>query len=644
MTSPHRAVRFLPVLVVPVLVAGLLPLSAPSAAAAVPAGPGQSTYVPLTPTRVLDTATATGGHPSRFGPAETYDLPLPALPAGATAVVLNVTADKPDADTVVRLYPTPANGTDVPTVSNLNVPRGLTLADLVVSKVATRSDGVKQVRIRNNNGTVRLVADLAGYYVGDGSGAGFTGVAPVRLLDTRTTRTPLAPNESRSLDVKTAADGSLSGVPAGASAVVLNVTAIAPATYTVVRVYPDGSAFPTVSNLNAAARAIVPNLVIVALGPGERVRLHTTGGPTDFAVDLAGWYVPGSGDVFHPVDPYRALDTRIANAPVQGGEDRNLVLAGAGAVPWSASSLALTVTAVQPTAPTYITAHPVDGAARPVASNLNTTAGRNVPNAVVVRGGQDGRIGLYSFTGSVHLVVDVAGWFGPSGDGYDVAWPQCTPSRSSTTSRHPLTGAFAVIGLTDGKPYTTNACLTDQFAWANSLPGGGAGYLLLNAPGQGDPAGNWGAHPSPRPCDGSTSADCGYNYGWWAADFSVTTGLPVARQGGLPQVWLDVEGPYASGPVWQSDTSVNAAVVQGAVDRLRSAGIRTGVYSRQSDWNAITGGLVVPNLQQWVFPGLDAASAAALCTPAKTFTQGSVVLAQYQTQVDGTTYDTNHAC
>jgi hypothetical protein len=632
--------------VLPLLVLAGLPLTGSAAAAPVPnVGAGQSTYVPLAPSRVLDTATSVGGHPQRFGPREAYDLPLPSLPAGATAVVLNVTADKPDAATVVRVYPTPANGTDIPTVSNLNVPARYTLADLVVVKVATGPRGIKQVRIRNDSGNVRVVADLSGYYVSGGSGAGFTGTTPERLLDTRTTGTALTSGESRPFDVKTAADGTASGVPVGATAVVLNLTGIRPSTATVVRVYPDGSASPLVSNLNLWAGATAANLVVVALGAGERVRLANSSGTTNFAVDLAGWFTPGSGDVFHPVDPYRVLDTRPAGS-LQSDEDRPLVVAGVGAVPFSATAVALTVTAVLPSASTYVTVHPADGAQRPVASNLNALPKRATPNAVVVRTGQSGEVSLYNLTGSVDLVVDVAGWFGPAGEGYDISWPQCTPNRTSTASQHPTMGAFAIIGLTNGKPYTTNACAADEFAWANSLPGGGSGYLLLNAPGAADPAANWGApnRRSPQSCDGTTSTGCGYDYGWWAADVAITAGLPADKQGGSPQVWLDVEGPYTSGPVWQSDPAINAAVVQGAIDRLRSDGIRTGVYSRQKDWNTLTSGLSVPDLQQWVFPAADAPSAAALCSPSKAFTTGTVVLGQYQTQVNGTTYDTNHAC
>ena len=596
---------------------------------------GQSTYVPVEPTRVLDTATLLGGHPGRFGTGEAFDLRLAALPTTATAVVLNVTADRPDTATVVRVYPPPADGVGVPVVSNLNVPGGRTLADLVVSKVVV-TGGAVQVRLRNDGGAVRLVADLAGDYVAGGAGAGYTGRTPVRLLDTRTTHHPLAPNETRALAVGSSAAGSPSGVPAGATAVVVSVTAVQPTTYTVLRVYPDGSPLPTVSNLNAAPRTVVANLVVVALGSNGSIRIHNSRGSTDVVVDLAGWYVPGSGDVFHPLDPYRALDTRAAAAPVQAGEERQVVLAGAGAVPWHASSVALTVTAVQPTAPTYLTAHPVDGRARPVASNLNTAVGVDVPVAVVVRAGQGGRIAVFSYAGSVHLVVDVAGWFGPAGDGVDIGWPQC---RSDGTSSQPPGAAFAIIGLTDGHPFSTNPCLAAQFTWADALPGGGSGYVVLDAPGQGDPNGQWGAIRTPRPCDGTTSVGCAYDYGWNALQF-VLQGLPAQRAGGRIQVWLDVEGPYVR-PVWQGSTAVNAAVVQGAVDRLRAAQVRKGVYSRQSDWTALTGGLVLPGLQQWLFPAASSADAARRCVPEQAFSPGHVVLSQFQRT---SALDEDHAC
>ena len=659
--------------------AGLALVAPSGAGAAAPtsgATPGQSTYVPVTPSRVMDTRDGTGGHSGPLGAGEMYDLAL-GLPAEATAAVLNVTATRATASTVIRVYPAPASGTVVPLVSNLNVVAGATVADLVVTKLG--SGGA--VRFHNNAGTTELIADLAGYYVAGGAQAGFTGTAPVRLLDTRQTGSPLGGGEARALALSTRADGSPSPVPGNATAVVLNLTAVSPTVDTNVRAYP-GSAVPTVSNLNPARGTTVANLAVVATAAPAgtpEVTLRNDAGSVHLVVDLAGWYVAGDGDVFHPVDPYRALDTRGGN-PVSSASPGALQLAGSMRVPYLASSIAATVTAVSATQATYVTAYPAGPGDPPTASNLNLLAGQTVPNATVVAAGKEGFVSLAVGAGSVHLIVDVAGWFGPAGEGYDISWPQCTPGRTGTSSNHPPSGAFAVIGLTNGKPYTDNACLADEFAWAESLPGGGAGYIILNAPGQGDA--NWGANRSPQACDGTTSVGCGYDYGWWAATYAITNNrLPLSADGGRPQVWLDVEGQYASGPVWQAtltssggytysaeQQAVNAAVVRGARDRLRSAGIRTGVYSRKQttnaggtrtdDWYRLTGALALNNVQQWVFPrptdpdeannppsdARKAELAHVNCNDARIFTGGFVVLSQYQNQVNGTTFDVNHPC
>jgi hypothetical protein len=72
----------------------------------------------------------------------------------------------------------------------------------------------------------------------------------------------------------------------------------------------------------------------------------------------------------------------------------------------------LNVTAADPLAAGFLTVWPT-GQARPLASNLNFVAGRTVPNLVVAKVGTDGRISLYNGSGgAVHLVADVAGWYG----------------------------------------------------------------------------------------------------------------------------------------------------------------------------------------------------------------------------------------
>ena len=50
------------------------------------------------------------------------------------------------------------------------------------------------------------------------------------------------------------------------------------------------------------------------------------------------------------------------------------------------------------------------GVARPDASNLNFTSGSVIPNLVVVKIGDDGKVALYNNSGQVQVVVDVVGY------------------------------------------------------------------------------------------------------------------------------------------------------------------------------------------------------------------------------------------
>ena len=70
----------------------------------------------------------------------------------------------------------------------------------------------------------------------------------------------------------------------------------------------------------------------------------------------------------------------------------------------------LNVTAVAPTADTYITIYP-GGSTRPTASNLNLAAGQVLANMVLARLGPDGTVMLFNNAGVVDLIADVVGYF-----------------------------------------------------------------------------------------------------------------------------------------------------------------------------------------------------------------------------------------
>jgi hypothetical protein len=70
----------------------------------------------------------------------------------------------------------------------------------------------------------------------------------------------------------------------------------------------------------------------------------------------------------------------------------------------------LNITVTNTTTASYLTAWP-DQSPRPVASDINWTAGQTVPALAVVALSAGGALDLYNAAGSTDAIVDVAGWY-----------------------------------------------------------------------------------------------------------------------------------------------------------------------------------------------------------------------------------------
>jgi hypothetical protein len=380
-------------------------------------------YTAQEPVRLLDTREGIGAPKGTVAAGGVVDLRVTGVhgvPSNATAVVLNVTGVSPSEATDIRVYPTPVVLSPVPVVSNLNLSRGITRANLVTVPVGNNG----RVRLRNNSGTVGLLADLAGFYA-PGATSTFTAANPVRVLDTReglgregTTRV----GAGESFDLVVAGTGS--PVPAGASAVALTVTAVSATASTDVRVYPTpattDAAPPVVSNLNVRPGGAVPNVVIVKVGQDGKIRLRNQSGGVHLLADVAGWYdAAAAGSLFRPVAPVRVLDTRTGlgttttSTTVGAGQSIPLRVGGRGQVPSLASAAVLNVTGVGATATTDVRVYPATATQVPVVSNLNLVRGQTAADLVVVKLG-NGSVRLRNSSGQVALLADVAGWFGPA--------------------------------------------------------------------------------------------------------------------------------------------------------------------------------------------------------------------------------------
>ena len=377
-------------------------------------------YTPIDPVRVLDTRNGTGGFVGRLGPGKTLDVQVAGgssgVPAGATAVVLNVTGLGPATPTDLRVYPTPKSGTAQPLVSNLNLAAGAIRANLVTVPVGENG----KVRILNSGGSPNVVADVQGWY-GAGSSV-YEPTDPVRLLDTRdgTGGVPTQPVAAGSpIDLKVT--GGVRSVPDTATAVILTVTALNATSVTDVRVFPSpadpAAAAPEVSNINLRDGQVVPNLVIAKVGSGGAVRLQNASGTVDLVVDLAGWYddAPG-GSLFHVLAPQRVLDTRTQTVKRLGpGVTRDLTVTGVAGVPSTGVTAAVVnVTGVDASRTTDVAVYPTPSDdSFPLSSNLNVLTHETAADLAVVATGVGGAVRLRNGAGDLAIVVDLVGWFGP---------------------------------------------------------------------------------------------------------------------------------------------------------------------------------------------------------------------------------------
>jgi uncharacterized protein (DUF1501 family) len=374
----------------------------------------RSAFVPVTPARVLDTRAGAmiGYEGDKPAPGAVVTVPLSGVAdipaAGATAVVLNLTAAEADGYGYVTVWP----GGPQPEASNLNLERsGQTRPNLVSATLG--GDGA--TRLYTYGGT-HLLADVFGYFQpAESASAGrLVPLPPTRLLDTRAGGAigyqGDKPGAGATVTLPIAGTG---GVPAGgAAAVVLNVTATEAEGFGYVTVYPDGE-MPVASNLNVQhAGQTIANQVIVRLGADGAIRLFTHGA-AHLLADVVGWFTdataPEASDgLFVPVSPYRVLDTR--SGPVRdAGSVVTLPVAAPGLPAAGARAIVLNVTAVDTGGWGYVSVFP-EGEP-PNASNLNIEgAGQTIANHVVCPVGSDGAVRLFTY-GPTHLVADVTGWY-----------------------------------------------------------------------------------------------------------------------------------------------------------------------------------------------------------------------------------------
>ncbi|MDA8033423.1 MAG: hypothetical protein M0T71_04510 [Actinomycetota bacterium] len=261
--------------------------------------------------------------------------------------------------------------------------------------------------------------------------------------------------------------------------------------------------------------------------------------------------------------------------------------------------------------------------------------------------------------------------------GNDVSYPQCGSSLPSAS-------AFGIVGVDGGLANDLNPCLgpsasypsyaQSELYWAVASTDGSTSqpkaslYVNTADPGNvdnGTVVADWptsGSTPygscatttvaltTTTSVVGANSDACAWQYGYnmAAQDASWLAAAAGAIDGQSPPVavpataasypwWLDVE----TANTWQTDTTMNAADLQGTLAGLQAAGATTiGAYSTSSQWDTITGGTAtslgsLDGIPVWL-PGARSLSGAVSNCAQASFTGGTVTVTQWFSHpVDG---------
>jgi hypothetical protein len=254
----------------------------------------------ITPEKLVDTRSQPWYHAGPINgpvqPLTDYTVQVAgvgSVPSDAVAVIANITVVDTNHPGHLRMW---ASDQPMPNTSVVNYAPETKANSQIVDLSA---DGELTFRsmtwVPTTMSPVQVLIDVTGYIAADSD---FVATVPTKLVETRPAYTPvglpagpLTPSKIYPVTLDT------SVVPTGATAVVLNVTAVQPTNYGHLRVYPDTNGLgttppPIMSNLNFIPGRDIPNMVIVQLPPGRTIDFYAAYGgygQTDLKVDLIGY-------------------------------------------------------------------------------------------------------------------------------------------------------------------------------------------------------------------------------------------------------------------------------------------------------------------------------------------------------------------
>jgi hypothetical protein len=383
--------------------------------------PVGTTYVPITPLRVLDTRFATGlSGKFTANQARTWQVGgVGVIPANAVAVTGNVAVTQQNAAGYLAVTPT---ATNTPPSSSINFPVGDNRANNMA--VTLSSSGTLSAVFKAATGkTTHLVFDVTGYFLADDTGATFTPITPARALDTRdgTGLTGLFVNNIPRTLVVTGSKG----IPPTATAITGNLTVTQQSAAGYVAVTKTPTATPTTSTLNFPVSDNRGNGLFAPLdGSGALSIVYksgTAGAHTQIILDVTGYFEPGTAGLrFVPLNPSRIMDTR-STAVLSGltgqfsaNTARILPVEDHWGVPAGAQAVTGNLSVTSQTGAGYVAMAPTVPPPVPVTATLNFPLGDTRGNGLVtpLNGSGATYIVYVGATGKkTQLILDLSGYF-----------------------------------------------------------------------------------------------------------------------------------------------------------------------------------------------------------------------------------------
>ncbi|PWR06182.1 hypothetical protein DKT68_23225 [Micromonospora acroterricola] len=368
-------------------------------------------YVPIDSVALLDTRSGVGGTTGLRGAKSVTTFTavgVGGVPAsGVSALMVDVTAISPTANTFLSVYPDQTT-------------RGSSAMDASIGEVITNSAMVKpgangKVAVYNAAGNVHIKVDVVGYFtsVTGSTGSGFVPVNHTRVVDTRTGLGTTAGTLTGG--VRTANIGGGGLVPSTATAVMLDVVVIG----------ATGGGWVTVGSSASAKTAVdyvkgdtSMGMAVKLNADGSRnVTLESRGPAVHVAITVQGYWTgsPTTGAGLRPVPATTLYDSRIPSGaqPIPANGSIEVAVGGTNGLPTRGiAAAALNVHVVSPTGGGHLTVAPLDGT--PItASTANFPAAHVARSSLVVtKVGTEGKVRIRNHSsGTVHLVVDLQGWF-----------------------------------------------------------------------------------------------------------------------------------------------------------------------------------------------------------------------------------------